>query len=93
MDQNKFFLLKFSFQLLPKTDALRVQIMRNKYNMCENLSDTITQSNCSFIWRSLMKVWLEVISNIYWSIGDGRFVNFWNDVWIKMLGPLRRWHT
>lgn len=36
-----------------------------------------------------MKVWPDVINNTYWLIGDGRLVNFWNDIWPRNIGPLK----
>lgn len=36
-----------------------------------------------------MRVWPDVVENIYWSIEDGRTMNFWNDVWIRQYGPLK----
>lgn len=36
-----------------------------------------------------MKVWPNVISNVFWAIGDGGLINFWNDVWIQQVGKLR----
>lgn len=26
---------------------------------------------------------------MYWSVGVGCFVNFWNDPWLKQVGPLK----
>ncbi|MBA0613425.1 hypothetical protein Godav_013864 [Gossypium davidsonii] len=40
-----------------------------------------------------MKVWANVFGNVYWSIGDGRTINFWNDTWLRKIGPLRGFYT
>ncbi|PPR80245.1 hypothetical protein GOBAR_AA40471 [Gossypium barbadense] len=53
---------------------------------------TFAHSNCSYVWRSLIILWLEVINSIMWSIGDGRTVSFWNDPWVKDVGPLQTHH-
>lgn len=75
--------------MLTDIDALWVQIVRNKYNVCGIMPSCIVRSNCPFIWRSLSRVWPEVVSNVYWAIGDGCTTNFWNDNLIYELGPLR----
>ncbi|KAG8484128.1 hypothetical protein CXB51_022942 [Gossypium anomalum] len=36
-----------------------------------------------------MRIWPDVIKNIYWLISDGRLVNSWNDTWIRKIGPLK----
>lgn len=74
-DQNKIFFLKLGFQLLTKTDSLWMQIVRNKYNVCGILPSNVLRSNCSFIWRSLMRIWPEVLDNVVWTIVDGCLVN------------------
>ncbi|KAA3467341.1 endonuclease/exonuclease/phosphatase family protein [Gossypium australe] len=71
-DQNVLFLLKLGFNLVTNTDALW----------------DLHRSNCSYVWRSIAKVWDEVKKGLVWIIQDGRIVNFWNDVWIHGLGPL-----
>lgn len=36
-----------------------------------------------------MKVWPDVVSNVFWAIDDGRLTNFWNDMWVKQVDQLR----
>lgn len=33
-------------------------------------------------------MWLEIIGKIYWAIGNGRLVYFWEDVLLHQVGPL-----
>ncbi|KAL1105666.1 hypothetical protein V6Z11_D04G148900, partial [Gossypium hirsutum] len=87
--QNKLFLLKLDFHLLIKTDDLWVKILRSKYRICGVLPNSIDRGNYSYVWRSLMRVWTDVVDNVYWAIGDGTLTNFWNDNWIHQVGPLR----
>ncbi|KAK8363061.1 hypothetical protein V6Z12_A03G138500 [Gossypium hirsutum] len=86
---NKIFLMKLGYRLLANTESLWVQVLRKKYNIQGALPTSISRSNCSFIWKSLERVWPEVMGNVFWSIGDGRMTNFWNDVWVRQMGPLR----
>lgn len=89
VDQNKVFLLKLGFQILSNTKSLWVQILKSKYRVVGIIPRSIARTNYSFVWRSLSKVWSEVISNVIWSIGDGRLVNFWNDPWVNIDQPLK----
>lgn len=70
-----------------------MQVLRNKYKINGVFSVSIARSNCSFIWRSLITVWTNVITNVYQSIGDGQLVNFWNDIWVWQIGPLQGFYT
>lgn len=36
-----------------------------------------------------MRVWKDVVHNVYWAIGDETLTNFLNDNWIHQVGPLR----
>ncbi|KAA3461675.1 LINE-1 reverse transcriptase isogeny [Gossypium australe] len=45
-------------------------------------------TNAEALWVQLLRnkysvqgVWLDVIANVFKSLGDGRLTNFWNDVW------------
>lgn len=89
-EQNKIFLMKLGYRMLSNTESLWVQVLRKKYNVQEIIPISIRRSNGSFIWQSLVKIWPEVTTHVFWSIGDGRLVNFWDDVWLRHVGPLRQ---
>ncbi|KAH1073528.1 hypothetical protein J1N35_025856 [Gossypium stocksii] len=91
-DQNRLFLLKIGFQLVSKTDSLWVQILRNKYNIHGTIPNVLHRNNCSYVWCSIVKVWDNVKQGLVWIIQDGLIVNFWNDVWIHDLGPLKAYY-
>ncbi|KAK8277284.1 hypothetical protein V6Z12_D10G255900 [Gossypium hirsutum] len=75
-DQNMLFLLKLGFNLVTNTNSLWVRILRNKYNIHGIIPKDLHRSNCSY-------------KGIIWIIHDGGMVNFWNDVWLHDLGPLK----
>ncbi|KAK5795153.1 hypothetical protein PVK06_036411 [Gossypium arboreum] len=83
--QNKLFLLKLGFLLLTKTDDLWVKVVRGNYKICGVISNSIATSNCSYIQMSLMRVWQDVVDNVYCTIGNGFLTNFWNDNWIPQV--------
>ncbi|KAE8661659.1 hypothetical protein F3Y22_tig00113725pilonHSYRG01687 [Hibiscus syriacus] len=35
-----------------------------------------------------MKIWSQLLSCLVWSVGNGDSINFRNDVWVPLLGPL-----
>ncbi|MBA0880693.1 hypothetical protein Goshw_010904 [Gossypium schwendimanii] len=44
--------------------------------------------NCSYVWRSLSTVWMDLRRSVFWQLGDGCNTKFWTDIWICELGPL-----
>ncbi|MBA0727536.1 hypothetical protein Golax_000515 [Gossypium laxum] len=44
--------------------------------------------NCSYVWRSLSTVWMDLRRSVFWQLGDGCNTKFWTDIWISELGPL-----
>lgn len=36
-----------------------------------------------------MKLWPDVIANVFWSLGDGQLTYLQNDVWVRQAGQLR----
>ncbi|KAH1040128.1 hypothetical protein J1N35_041871 [Gossypium stocksii] len=88
MDQSKDFLLKLGFQLITKPDAVWVKVLRRKYKLEDGCPASIDQSCSSFVWRSLSKCWDILHANIYWMVGDGRSVKFWEDSSVPGMGPL-----
>lgn len=65
--QNKILLLKLGFHMLANTEAFRVCILRNKYNVHGLIPESIERTN-----------WWEVTEGVVWSVDDGRLINFWN---------------
>lgn len=53
--------------------------------------EVITRPVCSYVWRSLAKVWDLFRERIFWSIGDGQVARFFQDNWISRLGPLSQY--
>lgn len=70
-DQNNYFLMKIRFHLVSREDAFWVRVLRSKYGWKGHLPVTIHRSNCSYLWRSISKVWPLFCENLIWSVGDG----------------------
>ncbi|KAH1122786.1 hypothetical protein J1N35_005946 [Gossypium stocksii] len=90
-DQNISFLMKLGFKLVSDKEAFWVRVVRSKYQMNDELPNCIDRNRCSFLWKSLSKIWTLFRDSIHWSIGDGRTIRCWKDNWIPHIGPLLRY--
>ncbi|KAK8263060.1 hypothetical protein V6Z12_D12G017300 [Gossypium hirsutum] len=88
-DQNELFLTKLGFNLILNTEALWVQVLRNKYSIFGLIPENIKRKNCFYLWRSLIGIWEKVKKGLIWIARDGCLVNFWNDEWVREVGPLK----
>ncbi|MBA0754873.1 hypothetical protein Gogos_021706 [Gossypium gossypioides] len=86
--QNSSFLMKIGFNLVSRSNALWVRVLRAKYGWKDNFLDSINKSQCSHLWRALSKIWPLLRENLAWSIGDGASARCWKDPWIPSMGPL-----
>lgn len=84
---NSSFLMKLVYQIVVKK-ALWVRVMHSKYKMSDDCPISIDRANCSYVWRSLSKVWSQFKDRLCWSVRNGRSTRFLNDAWIPNLGPL-----
>lgn len=66
-------------------------MLRSKYNVYEVCPSTIGRPICSYVWRSLTKVWNLFRERVTWSVGNGSVVSFIQDDWIPSLGPLQKY--
>lgn len=90
-DQNNAFMMKIGYNLIIKTEALRVQVFRAKYGVSESMSASIMTSSCSYMWRAVAKAWPLLCNNMIWSIGNGRTVRCWEDIWVPNVGSLNHY--
>ncbi|KAJ8900097.1 hypothetical protein K2173_024213 [Erythroxylum novogranatense] len=72
----------------PNFERLQRQVLRCKYRVGDGIPDTINRHNCSFIWKSLMKVWEDLKGSVCWKVGNDQNIRFWHDCWIPHIGPL-----
>lgn len=55
--QNTTYVMKLAFQLVSKVDTLWVRVVRAKYKIIEICPASNNRPVCSYVWRSLIKVW------------------------------------
>ncbi|PPD89271.1 hypothetical protein GOBAR_DD13793 [Gossypium barbadense] len=77
--------------LITKSPSHWVKVLRSKYKMIDICPESIYRNSCSYVWRSLPKVWNEVRNKIIWSVLNGETIKFWMDNWVPDMGPL--WDT
>lgn len=82
-------MMKIGYNLIFKTEALWVQVLRGKYGMKESMPESIMRSNCSYMWRAVARAWPLLRSFMMWSIGDGMTVRCWEDSWVPNKEPLK----
>lgn len=73
-DQNATFIMKLGYNLVSNHNALLVNVLWSKYGLTDGLPITIVQSNNSFMWRGLSKIWPLIRDNMIWSVGNGNSI-------------------
>ncbi|KAG8492594.1 hypothetical protein CXB51_010006 [Gossypium anomalum] len=74
--------------LITKSASHWVKVLRSKYKMVDICPESIYRNSCSYVWRSLPKVWNEVRDKIIWSVLNGETIKFWMDNWVLDTSPL-----
>ena len=80
---NKALLCKWSWRFANDRDSLRRKIICNKFgedNGGWHISD-LRGSYETSLWKEIRKEWPSFFQNAAFSVGDGRRINFWKDVW------------
>lgn len=88
--QNTSYLMKLAFSFVTKIDALWVRVLCAKYKVVESCPKKIDRTPCSYVWRSLSKIWEQACDRFKWSIGNGQTASFALDDWVPSIGPLHR---
>lgn len=86
--QNVSYLMKLAFSFMTKVDALWVRVLCSKYKVMEVVPETIDRTSCSFVWRSLARIWSKFRDRIKLSVGNGHLVRFAGDDWVPSIVPL-----
>ncbi|XP_039038906.1 uncharacterized protein LOC120176565 [Hibiscus syriacus] len=88
-EQNQALLMKACFNLIANPSAYLIQLFRQKYKVTKLFSLLISRKICSLLWRFLSNLWPSFRNTIAWSIGNGVFIQVWDDIWIPSLDTLR----
>ncbi|KAI9127807.1 hypothetical protein K1719_000800 [Acacia pycnantha] len=63
-----------------KLAALQLDLTKWNKEVFGQLEGLKTDSE---MWRKLVQIWPNVVENIYWEIGDGVRMRFWEDKWVE----------
>ncbi|KAK5818634.1 hypothetical protein PVK06_023577 [Gossypium arboreum] len=69
-DHNTSFMMNVGFNIVSNVNALWVRVLRTKYGISSGLLENLSRGHCSFLWRSIAKVWPFIHENLVWSVGD-----------------------
>ncbi|KAK2430741.1 Polynucleotidyl transferase, ribonuclease H superfamily protein [Trifolium repens] len=65
------------------TEALWCRVLRGKYERGNiSIDEVNAKVNDSSLWKTLVKLWPELIKHQYWSIGDGTRASAWSSRWL-----------
>ena len=80
---NKALLCKWSWRFANNRNALWRKVICCKFG--ESVGGWHTRDlrggNGTSLWKEIRKEWLGFFQNAVFALGDGRRINFWNDVW------------
>ncbi|KAH1046922.1 hypothetical protein J1N35_037706 [Gossypium stocksii] len=87
-DHNTSFMMKLGFKLLIDESSLWVKVLRSKYRVQKGIPESLSRGRCSFLWRSLSRIWSLIRENLRWSVRNGHNIRCWKDSWVPNVGPL-----
>ncbi|KAA3481008.1 reverse transcriptase [Gossypium australe] len=77
--KRKMALVEWDYICQPRSQGGLGILHLTKYGIVECMPTCIMRSRCSFMWKSVAKVWHLLQDNMIWSVGDGRTVRCWED--------------
>ncbi|XP_016743202.1 uncharacterized protein [Gossypium hirsutum] len=63
-DHNTSFMMKMGFDIISNINALWVWVLRSKYGIPSGLPENVSRGRCSFLWKSIAKVWPLICENL-----------------------------
>lgn len=75
-------LKKQGWKLITDPTSLIAQVMKATYYPRSDFMQAELGAHPSFTWRSIWGARKILESRIRWRIGDGNYVNIWNDTWL-----------
>jgi mannosylglycoprotein endo-beta-mannosidase len=80
---NRACLLKLVWKFKDGGDEFWCKVLRSKYGTDMVNGSTNNRATHSSLWRAMNGLHSYVDSYSYWSIGNGRSINAWNQAWIE----------
>lgn len=78
---NRALLMKVSWGIVSSPTSLWAQVLSSKYGLDpSNVPRVLPTTNGSDLWKSIGKVWNDILMSTRWNIRNGRKVRFWWDL-------------
>jgi hypothetical protein len=86
---NKAYVMKLGWGIIHDNNNLWADVLRSKYVKTQDrIPQVQAKGKDSPLWKTICKVWPQVIEGLGWSVGNGVEVRFWKDNWLEGIGPL-----
>jgi ribonuclease HI len=80
---NQACILKLGWKLNYGSTDFWCQVVKGKYGVHSFANDIVLRPSDSSIWKALLRLKEQLISNTSWCIRNGNSVDAWNHVWIE----------
>jgi len=75
---NKACIMKLCWGVFSVEKSLWSEILRGKYQRnCDLIVGMIARNSDSSLWKNMVKFWPDIITNCFWSIGNGQNIDAW----------------
>jgi ribonuclease HI len=58
-------------------------VMKGKYKRGSDEGVVLARANDSHLWKSIVRLWPQLDTHSWWTIGDGKIINLCHDAWIE----------
>jgi hypothetical protein len=77
---NKAYVMKLGWGIIHDNNNLWADVLRSKYVKTQDrIPQVQAKGKDSPLWKTICKVWPQVIEGLGWSVGNGVEVRFWKD--------------
>ena len=82
---NKAYVMKLGWGIIHDNNNLWADVLRSKYVKTQDhrIPQVQAKGKDSPLWKTICKVWPQVIEDLGWSAGNGVEVRFWKDNWLE----------
>ena len=79
---NDALLVKQTWRLLHDKTSLFYRVFKSKFFPNSTIMEAANPSSASYAWRSIIRGREVIKKRAIWWIGDGQFVDIWEDSWL-----------
>jgi hypothetical protein len=83
---NKACILKLGRKIQLGSNDLWCEVLLGKYKRNVTEGVVIAKATDSHLWKSIVQLWPYLDAHSWWTIGDGKTIDFCHDAWIAVGG-------